>query len=380
MKSYKLRLYPKKVETERLGLALEVCRQTYNNLLSELSNGFTKNELQGFLLDLKIVHPEMKNIHSKVLQMENQKLFSNLSSLSALKKNKKKVGRLRFKGKNWFKTFTYNQSGFELIQKDKKGILWLSKIGNIPIILHRKVEGSVKQVAIKKSNERWYATIITDFAEKRMCGDKELGIDLGINHYLMDSEKNYVGHPNFFEKNKQLLRQAHKNLLRKKKGSSNRNKARKILAKAYEKVKNRRDDFLHKLSNEYIRKSKIIVVEDLNIKRMMELKYYNAKNIADSSWGRFLQFLTYKAESAGCKIVKIDPRNTTKSCSGCGNIQKMKLYERVYHCKNCGLEIDRDYNSAINIHRLGMSLCGDDVRPLRRLSEKQEALTLIGVR
>src|SRR3989344_6790967 len=376
MKAYKLRLYPKKEEIEKLELSLEVCRQTYNNLLSELNNGYTKNEIQNWLLDLKVVYPEMDNVHSKVLQMENQRLFSNLSSLSAVKKKGKKVGRLRFKGKNWFKTFTYNQSGFKIIQGNKKRILRLSKIGDIPIRMHRKVEGNTKQVVIKKFNEKWYAMIITDFIELRKCGNRELGIDLGVNNYLVDSEETYVEHPKFMEKNKQLLRQAHKNLSRKKLRSKNRLKARKILARTYEKVRNRRDDFLHKLSNEYIRKCRIIAVEDLEIKQMMQSSY-NAKNIADSSWGRFLQFLTYKAESAGCKIVKIDPRNTTKSCSGCGNIQKMKLYERVYHCKNCGLEIDRDYNSAINIHRLGMSLCGDDVRPLRRLSEKQEAMPLI---
>ena len=376
MKAYKLRLYPKKEEIEKLELSLEVCRQTYNNLLSELNNGYTKNEIQNWLLDLKVVYPEMDNVHSKVLQMENQRLFSNLSSLSAVKKKGKKVGRLRFKGKNWFKTFTYNQSGFKIIQGNKKRILRLSKIGDIPIRMHRKVEGNTKQVVIKKFNEKWYATIITDFIELRKCGNRELGIDLGVNNYLVDSEETYVEHPKFMEKNKQLLRQAHKNLSRKKLRSKNRLKARKILARTYEKVRNRRDDFLHKLSNEYIRKCRIIAVEDLEIKQMMQSSY-NAKNIADSSWGRFLQFLTYKAESAGCKIVKIDPRNTTKCCSNCGNIQEIKLYQRIYNCNNCGLSIDRDYNSAINIYRLGTNLCGDDVRPLGQLSEKQEAMPLI---
>ena len=376
MKAYKLRLYPKKEEIEKLELSLEVCRQTYNNLLSELNNGYTKNEIQNWLLDLKVVYPEMDNVHSKVLQMENQRLFSNLSSLSAVKKKGKKVGRLRFKGKNWFKTFTYNQSGFKIIQGNKKRILRLSKIGDIPIRMHRKVEGNTKQVVIKKFNEKWYAMIITDFIELRKCGNRELGIDLGINNYLVDSEETYVEHPKFMEKNKQLLRQAHKNLSRKKLRSKNRLKARKILARTYEKVRNRRDDFLHKLSNEYIRKCRIIAVEDLEIKQMMQSSY-NAKNIADSSWGRFLQFLTYKAESAGCKIVKIDPRNTTKCCSNCGNIQEIKLYQRIYNCNNCGLSIDRDYNSAINIYRLGTNLCGDDVRPLGQLSEKQEAMPLI---
>ena len=147
--TYKFRLYPKKEQQDKLDLSLEVCRQTYNQLLSGLDERFTKNELQNYLLDLKVVFPEMKNIHSKVLQMENQRLFGNLSSLSQLKKKGKKVGRLRFKGKNWFKTFTYNQSGFKLTPiKNKKGLLFLSKIGDIPIKLHRQVDGKIKSITI----------------------------------------------------------------------------------------------------------------------------------------------------------------------------------------------------------------------------------------
>src|SRR3989338_9291715 len=327
----------------------------------------------------------MDNVHSKVLQMENQRLFSNLSSLSAVKKKGKKVGRLRFKGKNWFKTFTYNQSGFKIIQGNKKRILRLSKIGDIPIRMHRKVEGNTKQVVIKKFNEKWYAMIITDFIELRKCGNRELGIDLGVNNYLVDSEETYVEHPKFMEKNKQLLRQAHKNLSRKKLRSKNRLKARKILARTYEKVRNRRDDFLHKLSNEYIRKCRIIAVEDLEIKQMMQSSY-NAKNIADSSWGRFLQFLTYKAESAGCKIVKIDPRNTTKCCSNCGNLQNMPLWIRTYKCSSCGFEIDRDLNSAINIKNefIGLERTNvennSSVQHEQELSMKQEAITSAGAK
>ena len=148
--TYKFRMYPKKAEADKLETAREVCRQTYNYLLAELNEGFTKNEIQNYLLDLKVAYPEMNNIHSKVLQMENQRLFGNLSALSQLKKHGKKVGALRYKGKNWFKTFTYNQSGFSLKHiRAKKGILWLSKIGDIQIKMHRKVEGDIKNITIK---------------------------------------------------------------------------------------------------------------------------------------------------------------------------------------------------------------------------------------
>jgi len=109
----------------------------------------------------------------------------------------------------------------------------------------------------------------------------------------------------------------------------------------------------------------------------MEQRHYNAKNIADSSWGRFIQFLSYKAESAGCEIVKINPRNTSKTCSRCENLQDMPLYKRAYICEQCGLEIDRDYNSAINILRRGSERAFVETKHLllseQALSRKQEA-------
>ena len=146
MISYKFRLYPTKEQTKKLELSLDICRRTYNFLLAELDKRFTKIELANYLLDLKVVNPEMKEVYSKVIQKENDNLFSNLSGLSASKKNGNKVGRLRFKGKGWKKTFTFNQSGFKLI--DKK--LHLSKIGDIKIKVHRMVLGTIKQVIIKR--------------------------------------------------------------------------------------------------------------------------------------------------------------------------------------------------------------------------------------
>ncbi|MBN1159984.1 MAG: transposase, partial [Candidatus Diapherotrites archaeon] len=281
----------------------------------------------------------------KTLQYECYRLFSNLSALKVLKKNKKKVGRLRFKGKGWFKTVNFNQSGYYL--KNRK--LHLSKIGDIRIKVHREIKGNIKQIQIKKELDKWYAIIITDETKQIQKGDKVIGIDLGITRYLIDSEGKGVEGPRLLQKNKIKLRNAHKDLSRKKRGSNNRKKAKIRLAKLYQKILRQRKDFLHKLTTGLVKECDTIVMEDLNIKQMSQQKYFNARNMMDSSWGVFAQLLDYKAESAGCQVIKVDPRNTTKSCSQCGNIQNMPLYKRTYDCKNCGLVINRDYNSAINI-------------------------------
>jgi len=376
MKAYKLRLYPNKEQIEKLEFTLDTCRQAYNILLEELNEQIItdRNMIQAILPDLKICEPRFKEVYSKTLQYECYRLFSNLSALSVLKRNGKKVGRLRFKGKEWFKTINYNQSGFKLDKENKK--LSLSKIGNVKIKLHREVEGSIKHITIKKSIDKWFVTILTDAVIKTECGDKVIGIDLGINKFIVDSENNVVNNPLNYTKNFSKLRKAHKNLSRKKKGSKNRLKSKKRLSKIYEKINNSRNDFLHKTSTNLIRKSKILVVEKLNIKSMMEQKYFNAKNIADSSWGKFLELLTYKAESAGCKLIKVNPKNTSKMCSKCSSIQDMPLWERIYKCKNCGLVIDRDYNAAKNILKLGqeLSYVENDSSAQQESSMKQEAI------
>lgn len=357
MLSYVFRLYPNRVQRIGLHGSLELCRQAYNHLLEMLRKGKPgRGEVQHELVELKINKPEFKSIYSKALQYESYRLFSNLRSLSHLKKSGKKVGRLRFKGKEWFKTFSYNQKGFKLkVMKPNKGVLQLSKIGGIKIKIHRPIEGKIKQITLKNRLGKWFAILITDANPQREHGEKVLGIDLGISNYLVDSEGNKVAHPHNIDKYAKLLALAQRNLAKKKRGSSNRKKARFAVAKIHEKIERTRNDFMHKLSAKYVKSCRTIVVEDLDVIGMMR-SIRNAKNMADASWGKFLQMLRYKAASAGCEVAKIDPRNTTKTCSKCDNVQKMHLWNRVYRCRNCGVLMDRDYNSAINIlHKyLGM--------------------------
>ena len=384
MITYKYRMYPNKQQIGKLDFALDICRQTYNIMLGELKEQVVidRNMIQAMLPDLKICEPRFREVYSKTLQYECYRLFSNLSALRVMKSKGRKVGALRFKGKKFFDTMTYNQSGFELEHTFKKnGRLKLSKIGDVKLNLHRLPDGNVKQVTLKRENDKWFVFVISDGKTKLEHGNKVLGIDLGINHYLVDSDGNKVEHPKHYEKMLPKLKVAHRKLSKKKKGSRNRLKAKKSLNRIYEKLTNQRNDFLHKTSTDLIKKCKIIVVEDLNIKGMMEQKYFNAKNIADSSWNKFVQMLEYKAKDSGCILVKVNPKDTTKTCSNCGYIQKMPLWVQTYKCENCLFEIDRDENASINIKQKGLSSerayveIMSDSSSEGQLSMKQEAIT-----
>ncbi|MEM3832410.1 MAG: transposase [Thermoprotei archaeon] len=319
--AYKFRLYPNKSQEEKLLETLKICRQTYNYFLTQW-NGKDKIpsriKLQSQLPKLKKEKPELNRVYSKVLQMVLHQLYSNLKTLSKLKKNGKKVGRLRFKGKGWYKTFVYNQSGFKLVKTGKRfDILRLSKIGDIPIRAHRLVEGEIKQVVIKKySSGKWFACVCVEKENESIKREPKnvVGIDVGVKHFLTDSDGRQIENPRFYEKTLRRIRVLQHWLSRKKKGSKNREKQKIKLAKTYEKLVNQRNDFLHKLSRFYVDNYDVICVEKLNIKNMVR-NHNLAQKILDTSWGKFLQLLEYKAESAGVRVVKVSPRGTSEGLS-----------------------------------------------------------------
>ncbi len=370
--TYRFRLYPTKEQEQTLLFTLDKCRFVYNKLLEELNKQekINRNELQHSILKIKQENKGVSNIYSKVLQYENYRLFSNLRALSRLKKKGKKVGRLRFKGKEWFKTFTYNQSGFKLINTEKRyQILHLSKIGDILIRGHRNIKEKIKQITIKKeASGKWFASITAENNDKivKTQNNKKIGIDLGIINYVYDSNGNHFDNPKSLNKSLEKLTKAQKKLAKKKKGSDNRIKQKIKLAIIHERITNQRNDFMHKLSRYYINNYILIAIENLNIKGLINLSY-NAKNIMDASWSRFIQMLEYKAERAGVQIAKIEPRGTTQTCSNCGTEVHKELWNRIHKC-SCGLEINRDYNSAKEI--LNRALVRQDLSEFKPMEIK----------
>jgi len=354
MRTYKFQLKPTKNQEEKLFNTLNMCRFTYNQLLEKLNSQETINrsEVQHEIINIKEKHPVLKEVYSKTLQYECYRLFSNLRGLSQSKKKGLKVGRLRFKGKNWFKTIVYNQSGYKLIQRDNHyNHLRLSKIGNIKLRQHRPIDGEIKSIIIKKKVNTWEAHIVTDAPYTINSGDDVIGIDMGVLSFITDSNGKTIDNPLFMNKSLKQLQFLHQKISRTKKGSKNRRKYCKQLQRKWEYIENQRKDFFHKVSTKLINNSKHIAVENLNIKSMtnnVKNPYYNHRNILDSSWGMFLQMLKFKADSAGIKYVEVNPAYTSKMCNQCGRIKDMPTSIRVYKC-SCGMVIDRDYNAAINI-------------------------------
>jgi putative transposase len=344
--SFGFRLYPSRLAEQKLYEHLDLCRWLYNRLLEELNTGksrgrnLSQKETQHVIVELKKQKPELNDVYSKVLQMVNYQLWTNIHALAGMKEKGRKIGRLRFKGK-WFKTLNFNQSGFRLDGKK----LWLSKVGAINIKLHRPIVGQVKGVIIKHElSGKWYAifqceNVVNPLSEV----NRSIGIDVGLKHFLSDSDGRQVENPRFYEKALFRIKAGQRELSRKKKGSRNRGKQRVKLARLHERLVNQRNDFLHKLSRFYIANYDFIMVEDLNITNMARNRNLAGK-ILDASWGKFNQMLSYKAENAGRTLVRVNPRGTSQE------------YRHG--------ELDRDYNASLNILERGLSGLGQACVPV----------------
>ena len=380
MISYKYRIYPNKATEQKLVDALDACRWLYNHLLEDLNSAREKGikltliDTQNTIPMLKLENPKLTQVYSKALQMVNNTLWGNVKSLAALKKKGMRVGKLRFKGKDWYKTINYNQSGFKIDQDHS--ILKLSKIGDIKIKLHRKIEGTVKAILIKKSGNKWYAIVQAEPELKMADSDiSAVGIDVGLISFAVDSDGNDVDNPRFAERQSEKLKITQKRISRCEKGSNNRRKLRDRLDRTHERINNQRSDFLHKLSRHYVTCHDIICIEDIDVKGLIEKGHNKAKhrNIHDASWSRLAFMLSYKAESAGKKLILVDPRNTTQRCSNCGMIVPKDESVRMHNCPYCGLSCSRDYNSSRNILITGMEQPIEPIepKPLRHITVMQ---------
>ena len=360
MLTYKFRLYPTDEQEEKLLFILERCRWLYNNLLSiinECEGIPPKRKMQSMLPKLKEQREELKEVNAKTLQMIVFMLYNNLKVLAELKKKGKKVGKLRYKKYGKFKSFILNQSGFKLIRTGNRlDKLYISKVGEVPIRVHRSVEGRIKQVIIKRyGSGEWFALLCVEETETTKKEVKRvIGIDLGIKSFLTDSDGRKVENPRCYERDLERLRIEHRKLSRKKRRSKNWLKQLKRLCKVYEKIERKRDDFLHKLSRFYVDNYDLIVVEDLEVENMKRNHKLSAQ-ISDASWSKFLHYLSYKAERAGKTVVKVSPRGTSEGLSWDDPL--------------------RDYISACRIlerglEKLGQSLPSEPAerRPLRHIS------------
>lgn len=220
------------------------------------------------------------------------------------------------------------------------------------------IEYNVKNITIKKKAGNYYLSFCYDVVAQPRNIKKKLnivGIDLNLENYLTDSNNNRVENPRIKRLFTNKLKYYQRKISKSKKGSSNRKKLFVKLQRLYQKINNIKQEFLHKIANDYVKNHDVIVVEKLLIKNMIK-NHKLAEAISMVSWGEFKRLLKYKAELAGKLYIEVDPKNTTKDCNECGlKNSLLTLKDREWVC-SCGAIHIRDHNSAINIKNKGKGI------------------------
>ena len=235
-------------------------------------------------------------------------------------------------------------------------------------MLHRSLGGNIKTLTIKKNRAgQYYAFFSSDIVETKEPApeDSEVGIDLGCNKFVQFSDGDSINKPQFLLDILHKITKLQRQVSKKKKGSSNRRKAIHKLNRGWQYYDDSKMDFLHQQAANITADYRTIAVEDLDVRNMLVKQAPRSlhRNISDASWNKFVMLLEEKAVIRSGNIKKVDPRNTSKDCSWCGETVPKQLSDRIHDCPNCGLKIDRDLNAAINIaHRAGLAriyACGD---------------------
>jgi putative transposase len=362
---FRYRLKPTKKQVAILNRQLDLCRWTYNQTLALRKNAWEdeeKNigyyESKRYIAIWKQDKPELSEVHSHVLQDVSMRVDLAFQAFFRRIRNGEEPGFPRFKGKNWYDSFTYFETGFKV----KGNVLWLSKIGDIKIWMHRQMEGIIKRLTIRRSATRkWYVSFLVEDVPKTRLpeSEKAIGIDVGISNFAAFSDGTFIENQRYLSECEELLSKSQSKKDKFPHKSPERRKAAKKVSHIYERLGNLRDNFAQQLSHQIVNDYGTICLEDIDIKNLIEKKPYMAKNVLDASWNRFRTYVMYKAANAGRKVVLVNPAYTSQMCSGCGTIVKKGLSERFHNCTKCGLVMDRDLNASKNILRLGLqSLVG----------------------
>ena len=231
--------------------------------------------------------------------------------------------------------------------------LKVPKLGEVKIYMHRRLQGDPKEVSLVKKASGWYAHITCELPDTPKVEPTDaIAVDVGTTHYLTTSEGKKEDNPRWYRQTEGLLRKHSKDLSRKKLGSNRRKKQQHKLALHHERTANRRKDFIGKLVYKlyHHKKNNVLVVEDLGVSNMVKNKHLS-KSISDASWAKFFQWAGNIAERDGFHFHKVDPKNTSQTCSCCGqkSPKKLSLAIRTFNCRFCGTSLDRDHNAARNI-------------------------------
>ena len=305
-----------------------------------------------------------RKLNSQARQSSAERSWSAISRFfdNCKKKVSGKKGYPKFKKRGH--SVEYKQTGWKL-SEDRKYLTLTDgfKIGSLKLFGSRDLNfyqiEQIKRIRLVRRADGYYAQFCVDVdrREEMQPTQTTIGLDVGLNHFYTDSKGEVVENPRFLRKSERQLKKLQRKVSKRKKGSANRRKAIKWLARKHLQVSRQRKDFAVKTARCVVRCNDLIAYEDLQVRNMVK-NHKLAKSISDASWSMFLDWVEYFGKVFGKVTVAVPPHYTSQNCSNCGTTVKKSLSERTHQCSHCGTVLDRDHNAALNILAIGLNRVG----------------------
>ena len=357
-KAYKYRIYPNKEQQELISKHIGCCRYVYNLCLEKKINAYKTSKKNLSKFDLEKLLPVLKKKKEAAFlkEVNSQSLIAAVFNLDNAYKRffKENKGFPKFKSKR------NSKQSFQIVQNTKVDFdgnkVYIPKFKEgIKCRFHRFFDGKIKTSTISRtSTGKYFISILVELDEdnpkkKPIDENQAVGIDLGIKTFATLSNGEEIPNPKNLKNAMTRLKRLQRRLSRKVKDSNNRERARKVLACQYERVTNRRNDFLEKVTHHLVTTYDTICLETLSAKNMMK-NHHLAQALSDIAIGRFNERIEQKAEWYGVNILRIGRFEPSSKMCSCGYVYKdLKLSQRVWTCPNCGRTNQRDLLAAQNI-------------------------------
>lgn len=368
LRAIKIRLYPNKEQEQTLNKVLGCYRFVYNHMLALKQKEYNENKVSLGLCELSKYffgtlrndkqYPWLKEQNTQIMQQSIRQMltaynnfFKQHKGFPKYKSKKDKQSALfplnAISKKNTFETQHISLTTPLKNLKFRCSDLYFKRL--------QKYNKNIRSATLSKTKSgNFFLSVLIEMedAEVKKFGhtDKKVGIDLGVKDFVITSDGEVFENKHFFTKQEKKIKKLQRQLSKKQKGSNNRNKQRIRLAKAFEKMTNKKENYIHSVVNELLKHNDVVFMEDLNVSGMLK-NHHLARAINEVGFFRFKQVLVDKANNNDKKVVFVDRfYPSSKTCSVCGyKKQDLKLSDRSWTCPVCGTKHDRDINAAVNI-------------------------------
>ena len=384
-RAYAFRLRPTARQHVVLGQCLAAHRELYNAALQERRDawrlrgiGVSYGDQSAQLKEIRQVRPDVATWSFSSQQATLRRLNRAFAGFFRRVRAGATPGYPRFKPGYRFESVEWPKDGDGCRWKPDIGRVYLQGIGHIKVTVHRRVEGRVKTIQVRRQGRRWLLVLSCDQVPTRPLEPTQsaVGIDLGIASFATTSDSRHVPNPGWERTAAARLGAAQQALARKQRGSNNHRRARATVAVRHSKLANQRRNFHHQVARSLVTDYALLVVEDLKIRNMVRrpaprpdpdqpdrflpnraaAKTGLHRSIQDAGWAQFVSILRAKAEEAGRVVIGVDARHTSDRCEACGHTAaENRVSQAVFSCRACGRTANADEHAARNILRAGLT-------------------------